>query len=362
MKDLNKIKATILNAFGEVSKNSNRLKLTKMATKLLLGAQGMVNYHHEKMGGWSFNAFDDSPVNPKDWGWDYTKSLEKDFWIDQTNINKFFNEALILLIEASSGSIVLNAHEAWGVFYRAYDYAGRISNGGSSYRYDFDKMIFELTEHKAAEVCMSIILGLLVIDSKVPHTSCVEYYIRRLYKIVKDNDYYLLLESSARVIMGEDIDADTSDTQTQASNTIILDKKPTDAPSTSLFTSKNEDEKWTSIIKQLIVENGVNAPLDSSLKNPTLAMIHHFYAKWRTQKRLLKSNVNAQDVLDFFVNKCGCVKKIQKTGLHIKDKSITNKIDGLKSKEFQIKETPEIEKIEGQIIKVWKNYTSNKQA
>ena len=90
MKDLNKIKATILNAFGEVSKNSNRLKLTKMATKLLLGAQGMVNYHHEKMGGWSFNAFDDSPVNPKDWGWDYTKSLEKDFWIDQTNINKFW--------------------------------------------------------------------------------------------------------------------------------------------------------------------------------------------------------------------------------------------------------------------------------
>lgn len=363
MIDLNKIKAAILTAFDEANKNVNRLKLTEAATKLLLSAQGIVNYHHKKMRGFSFDAFDDFPGNPKDLGWYYTQSLEKDFLIDQPNINATFNEALILFIEASNENIVLDANEAWGLFYRAYDYAGKISHGGSSYRYDFDKMIFELTSHRGANICMSIILILLVLDMEVQQTKCVEYYIRRLYKIVKDDDYYLILESSARILMGEDIDADTSETQRHAlpqSNAIIFDKKPIDSPSTYIFTSNTEEEKWANIIKQFIADNNITTPLDGSMKNPTLAMIHHFYEKWQTQNRLLRTKIKAQDVLDFFIQKCGVKKKIQKSGEPVKDKTITNKIDGLKSKSNKLNDTPEITKNEVAIKKVWKTYTRTK--
>ena len=127
-----------------------------------------------------------------------------------------------------------------------------------------------------------------------------------------------------------------------------------------IFTSEEEEEKWANIIKQFIADNNITAPLDGSMKNPTLAMIHHFYEKWQTQNRLLRTKIKAQDVLDFFIQKCGVKKKIQKSGEPVKDKTITNKIDGLKSKSNKLNDTPEITNIEVAIKKVWKTYTCAK--
>ena len=349
MKDLNKIKAAILVAFGEASKNGNSLKLTKTASKLLRSAQGMVNYHHEKMGGWSFDAFDEYPATPRDLGWDYTRSLEKDFCIDKTNVNKFFNEALIALSEELDESIVLNANEAWGVFYRAYDYAGRISNGGSSYRYDFDKMIYELTQHKAAEISMSITLALLVIDAKVPHSVCVEYYIRRLHRIVKDTDYYLLLEVAARKIMGEEIYAETEEPQAPVmhqSPTITSNKKSTEAPSTCTFTSEAEEEGWTDIIKKFIKDNNITTPLNGRGNNPTLAMVCYFYEKWRKEAGLLVPH-KLDTILNFFTQKCGIEKATT-------DKNICNRISEYLKGDRNFDKIPDIKERVNQVFASYK--------
>lgn len=148
--------------------------------------------------------------------------------------------------------------------------------------------------------------------------------------------------------------------QQEADETSCANNENTQVLTMCIFISEVEEEKWANIIKQFIADNNITAPLDGSMKNPTLAMIHHFYAKWQTQNRLLRAKIKAQDVLDFFIQKCGVKKKIQKSGEPVKDKTITNKIDGLKSKSNKLNDTHEINKTEGAIKKVWKNYTSQK--
>lgn len=148
--------------------------------------------------------------------------------------------------------------------------------------------------------------------------------------------------------------------QQEADETSCANNENTQVLTMCIFTLEAEEEKWANIIMQFIADNKITAPLDGSMKNPTLAMIHHFYAKWQTQHRLLRTKIKAQDVLDFFIQKCGVKKKIQKNGAPVKDKTITNKIDGLKSGLFELNDTHEINKIEGAIKKVWKNYTSQK--
>ena len=145
----------------------------------------------------------------------------------------------------------------------------------------------------------------------------------------------------------------------EVDQTSCANNENTHALKTCIFISKEVEEKWANIIKQFIADN-ITAPLDGSMKNPTLAMIHHFYTKWQTQNRLLRAKIKAQDVLDFFIQKCGVKKKIQKNGEPVKDKTITNKIDGLKSKSNKLNDTPEITKIEVAIKKVWKTYTCTK--
>lgn len=148
--------------------------------------------------------------------------------------------------------------------------------------------------------------------------------------------------------------------QQEVDQTPCANNENTHALKTCIFISKEEEEKWANIIKQFIADNNITTPLDGSMKNPTLAMIHHFYEKWQTQNRLLRTKIKAQDVLDFFIQKCEVKKKIQKSGEPVKDKTITNKIDGLKSKSNKLNDTPEITKIEVAIKKVWKTYTCAK--
>jgi hypothetical protein len=88
------------------------------------------------------------------------------------------------------------------------------------------------------------------------------------------------------------------------------------------------------------------------MRNPTLAMIHYFYSKWDKKRGMLRRDIIMQDVLDFSIQKCGVVKKKQKSGELTKDKSITEKINALKRQDIELKPTDEIEEIKKTIEKL----------
>lgn len=127
---------------------------------------------------------------------------------------------------------------------------------------------------------------------------------------------------------------------------------PAQKTTTRIFTCEEEEERQTDIVRKFIADNNITAPLDGSMRNPTLAMIHYFYTKWDKKRGMLRRDIIMQDVLDFFIQKCGVVKKKQKSGELTKDKSITEKINALKRQDIELKPTDEIEEIKKTIEKL----------
>lgn len=127
---------------------------------------------------------------------------------------------------------------------------------------------------------------------------------------------------------------------------------PAQKTTTRIFTCEEEEERQTDIVRKFIADNNITVPLDGSMRNPTLAMIHYFYTKWDKKRGMLRRNIIMQDVLDFFIQKCGVVKKKQKSGELTKDKSITEKINALKRQDIELKPTDEIEEIKKTIEKL----------
>lgn len=128
--------------------------------------------------------------------------------------------------------------------------------------------------------------------------------------------------------------------------------KTTRIHTSRIFTSEEEEDRQMNIVRKFIADNNITAPLDGSMKNPTLAMIHYFYTKWEKKIGMLRRDIIMQDVLDFFIQKCGVVKKKQKSGELTKDKSITEKNNALKRQDIELKPTHEIEEIKKTIEKL----------
>ena len=85
------------------------------------------------------------------------------------------------------------------------------------------------------------------------------------------------------------------------------------------FSSEEEEERWSVIVKKFVEDNQLNTPLNGRGDNPTLAMVCYFYEKWKKEPGLLVPN-KTQTILNFFTQKCGLPKSTT-------DKNICNRIN-----------------------------------
>lgn len=109
-----------------------------------------------------------------------------------------------------------------------------------------------------------------------------------------------------------------------------------------LFCTLEDERKWVELVKQFIEENNIRKPLDGYVNNETLAMIHLFHIEWGKIKRLVRTDVSEQVVLDFFKKKCGLKMKIKPNGKELTDKGVKNKLSDLKEKRAVLDQTIEI--------------------
>lgn len=120
----------------------------------------------------------------------------------------------------------------------------------------------------------------------------------------------------------------------------------------SIFVDVETEKKWTARVKAFIADHNVTRPLDGSIKNPALAMIHLFYKAWTKQKNILHRYAKDTAILDFFVAKCGVQVKVQKNGKPVASKTLTNKLSELKSEPNLLGNTDEIMRLKEEIKKL----------
>jgi hypothetical protein len=118
----------------------------------------------------------------------------------------------------------------------------------------------------------------------------------------------------------------------------------TDALDTAelLFDDLKTELKWAAWVKEFVKREKINAPLDGSMSNATLASMHYFRKVWVEREILHSSNATRDPLLlSFFVNRCGVSIKY-KNGKFIADKTINNKLAGLRSLGLILKNTTQI--------------------
>lgn len=340
MKDLNKIKAVIKAVVEDTAEYGICFKtMSQVEYKVLFGSFGVV----------------------KDWLHRPQKDKEylQDYHVDdEEHVNYYINETILDYNKENPLSV---PHEMYPpiyvaeLFFRGYFLAYEISGSGSVGRYNFDRDVEDAVRYGDPDVILGITLFLLVVDANIPESVCVQYYIERLQELLEHSVFFERLKSYIPMYKQETTieralqNIKKEYTNTESSHII---NKNTKKQASRIFTSEEEEERQTDIVRKFISDNDITVPLDGSMRNPTLAMIHYFYTKWDKKRGMLRRDIIMQDVLDFFIQKCGVVKKKQKSGEPTKDKSITEKINALKRQDIELKPTQEIEEIKKTIEKL----------
>lgn len=307
MKDLNKIKAAILAAFeklGEIDTVEKFKKGDAITSNLLFGASGAVKRFLIKNANNSWEI--DSEINT------------------EGNINYYLNEEIINHNDEHPLSVpfdMLPAEYVCNLFWRGYLLATKAYGGKPLDRYNFDRYIEEeeaYGENGDSDITLSITLLLLVIDSNVPQSVCVKYYIRRLQKHLEHSSFFARL---TRYIPFYETPSEESPKlhSLPPESTMIPKEKIPQNLTPRIFTSEEEEERWRVIVKKFVEDNLLNTPLNGRGENPTLAMVCYFYEKWKKEPGLLVTN-NTQTILNFFTQKCGLQKSTT-------DKNICNRIN-----------------------------------
>ena len=337
MKDLNKIKAAILAAFeklGEIDTVEKFKKGDAITSNLLFGASGAVERLINK---------------------EVNNSLEVDFEVDtEGNINYYLNEEIINYNDEHPLSVPFDMYPAeyvWNLFKRGYFLAAKAKGGKPLDRYNFDRYIEEeeaYGENGDSDITLSITLLLLVVDSKVPQSVCVRYYIRRLQKHLEHSAFFARLK---RYIPFYETPSEESPKlhPLPPESTTIPKENSSKKQASRIFTSEEEDDRWSVIVKKFVEDNQLNTPLNGRGDNPTLAMVCYFYEKWKKEPGLLVPN-KTQAILNFFTQKCGLQKSTT-------DKNICNRINEYLKGNRKFENSPHIKE---RVYRIFSDYKLEK--
>ena len=189
------------------------------------------------------------------------------------------------------------------------------------------------------DITLGIALFLLGIDTAIEHTDVLDKFITKAEErysqpLANGKDSYYTRLSKAYSAKKSAATTDADALETAEDNAELL------------FDDIETELKWARWVKEFLKREKINTPLDGSMRNATLASMYYFREVW-VEKKILHSSNATRDalLLSFFVNRCGVSIK-NKNGKFIADKTINNKLAGLRNDEACFKKTSQIDGLE----------------